>query len=28
VVVGFSKMGRTVALQFLRAAPTALGQRT
>jgi hypothetical protein len=28
VVVGFGKMGRTVALQFLRAAPTALGQRT
>ncbi len=27
VVVGFGKMGRTVALQFLRAAPTALGQR-
>jgi hypothetical protein len=27
VLVGFGKMGRTVALQFLRAAPTALGQR-
>src|SRR4029077_12303490 len=28
VVVGFGKMGRTVALQFLRSAPTALGQKT
>jgi Trk K+ transport system NAD-binding subunit len=27
VVVGFGKMGRSVALQFLRAAPTALGQK-
>jgi len=27
VVIGFGKMGRTVALQFLRTAPTALGQR-
>jgi hypothetical protein len=27
VVIGFGKMGRTVALQFLRASPTALGQR-
>ena len=27
VVIGFGKMGRTVALQFLRAAPTALGQK-
>lgn len=27
VVVGFGKMGRAVALQFLRAAPTALGQK-
>jgi TrkA family protein/RyR domain-containing protein len=28
VVVGFGKMGRTVALQFLRSAPTAIGQKT
>lgn len=27
VIIGFGKMGRTVAMQFLRAAPTALGQR-
>lgn len=27
VVVGFGKMGRAVALQFMRAAPTALGQK-
>ena len=26
VVIGFGKMGRTVALQFLRSAPTALGR--
>ena len=27
VVIGFGKMGRAVAMQFLRAAPTALGQK-